>query len=87
MKQTFSWGVVMMDIIKNAVQTGALVKVIYCSDTGIITERIIRIISVKQGYIQTFCFNKRQYRTFKESNILAIKLIRVTRGGTYDESA
>lgn len=74
----------MKHLITTAVQAGALVRMIYCTDASVVSQRIIRIYAIKQDYMQAFCFTKKQHRTFKVSNVLAVETIG---GGIHHESA
>ncbi|MCI1615980.1 hypothetical protein [Heyndrickxia oleronia] len=49
---------------------------IYMNDQGVITERFITIKDFNDDYIKAYCHWKKQYRTFKRSNILSIGPVR-----------
>ncbi|MEI3606109.1 hypothetical protein SPD48_10430 [Pseudogracilibacillus sp. SE30717A] len=65
----------MMGCINKAVQTGSKVNIIYVSQSNSISKRTIQIFSYTDEHIIAFCYMRRQLRTFKMTNILAIEQI------------
>ncbi len=63
----------MIDCINKAVQTRSKVDIIYLSQSHFISKRTIQIISYTDEHIIAFCYMRRQLRTFKITNILAIE--------------
>jgi len=64
----------MMGCIKKAVQTGRKITIIYLSQTdGSISKRTIQVFSYTNDHIVAFCYWRKQLRTFKVANVLAIE--------------
>ena len=63
----------MIDCIKKAAQTGRKINVIYLSKSGSVSKRTIQVVSYTDKYVVAFCYMRRQLRTFKVENILAIE--------------
>ncbi|RWZ60403.1 hypothetical protein EQV77_03670 [Halobacillus fulvus] len=47
-------------------------EMIYLTNEGTATQRIIRVMKVKESHIIAYCFLKKEVRTFKKENILSI---------------
>lgn len=45
---------------------------IYMSNSGVISKRRIRVLSINEGTFQAYCFLRKSKRTFKVDNILAL---------------
>jgi len=65
----------MVNDIDKAVQSGRKIKIIYVAKSGVITKRVIQIISSTDEKIVAYCYMRNQVRTFKRVNILAMELI------------
>lgn len=63
----------MIGCIKKAIQTGRKVNIIYLTQSGSISKRIIQVISYRDEHIIAFCYMRNQLRTFKIANILAVE--------------
>ncbi|KIL72503.1 hypothetical protein [Bacillus badius] len=47
------------------------IELMYLSDQGEISHRLVIITQIQKDYIKAYCFYKKQPRTFKRANILA----------------
>ncbi|KHE66824.1 hypothetical protein LD39_20730 [Halobacillus sp. BBL2006] len=47
------------------------IEMIYISKQGHLTQRIIRVIHIREDHIVAYCFNRREVRTFYIENILS----------------
>ncbi|MCU9614064.1 hypothetical protein OEV98_10885 [Caldibacillus lycopersici] len=70
----------MNSLFLRAIENGEKLEMIYQSDKGILTQRIIGVRKIGKEYIQAYCYTKHQIRTFKINNILSIAPIRHKRG-------
>ncbi|MEF7565981.1 hypothetical protein V4V35_23610 [Bacillus infantis] len=52
------------------------VDMIYQSEKGAITQRIIRVLSDQGEYIKAYCYFRKSERLFKRANILSVANIR-----------
>jgi predicted DNA-binding transcriptional regulator YafY len=66
----------MRGLLLNALQTQEPVEIIYLNDQGQLSQRVIILKSVGDTHINAFCELRRQWRTFKLSNILSAHLAR-----------
>ncbi|MGM7634144.1 hypothetical protein [Bacillus sp. Hm123] len=55
-------------------------RMYYMNDQGKVTERIITVVSFKDDVIKAYCHWRKQYRTFKVSNVLSVGPLRSRRG-------
>lgn len=62
----------MFGILRNAMKSKMLVEMIYMSEKGDISQRVITVYDVSQSHIKAFCHNKKQVRIFKVENILTV---------------
>ncbi|MEN8702451.1 hypothetical protein [Bacillus infantis] len=56
------------------------VDMIYMSEKGAITQRIIRVLSDRGDYIKAYCYFRKGERLFKRENILSVAAIRRKKG-------
>ncbi|WP_445506751.1 hypothetical protein [Niallia sp. 03190] len=59
----------------------AYIQMIYMSDKGTITHRMIKVLEIKEKYFTTYCYLRNEKRTFKKINILSVDLVRHNRKG------
>lgn len=52
-----------------------MVEIIYMSESGVITQRKIQVLSIEEDRIRAFCYLRQLKRTFKVSNILSAQLL------------
>jgi hypothetical protein len=62
----------MNGFLLNAKEYRLVLRMIYMSDKGVITERFITVRDFNETYIKAFCHWKKQTRIFKRCNILSI---------------
>lgn len=48
------------------------VDMIYMSEKGDITQRIIRVVKTQKDYIRAYCYYRKAERLFKRANILSV---------------
>ncbi len=48
------------------------IEIMYMAADDTITKRRIIVTAINQDYIRTYCFTRKQKRTFKFENILAV---------------
>ncbi|SDL99511.1 hypothetical protein [Sediminibacillus halophilus] len=48
------------------------VEMIYQAKNGQLSQRIVRILQVKEEQVVAYCFYRKQVRTFRLENILAV---------------
>jgi len=63
----------METVLKKAVRTGMKVTIIYQARSGFISQRTIRVFSLKNNRIVAYCYVKNEIRTFHIKSILAIE--------------
>ncbi|MEH7223835.1 hypothetical protein V7112_08435 [Bacillus sp. JJ1566] len=61
----------MKTILNRAMLNHSAVKIIYISNSGILTQRSIKILEINEGTINAFCLLRNKKRTFKFENILS----------------
>ncbi|MGG4488698.1 hypothetical protein [Metabacillus idriensis] len=47
------------------------IEMIYLSEKGLLTQRMILVNEINEHYIKAYCFSKQQIRIFKKGNILS----------------
>ncbi|MFD2045414.1 hypothetical protein ACFSTA_17150 [Ornithinibacillus salinisoli] len=52
------------------------IMIFYMDRNNRVTQRIIRVVEIKEDSIVAFCFFRKKVRTFKLSNILSVGAIR-----------
>ena len=53
--------------------TGRYVEIIYLAADGRLTQRVVRVLGVRDGVVRAFCMTSRAPRTFRADSILAIQ--------------
>ena len=71
----------MNGLLLRAVETHEKLEMIYLSNKGEITQRVIRIEKVGDQSFRAYCYTRKQVRTFKVSNILSIAPLKMHRRG------
>jgi predicted DNA-binding transcriptional regulator YafY len=59
-------------LLMRAVESGEHLEMIYMSNKSEITQRVIKVDTLKGDSLRAFCFTRHRVRTFKISNILSI---------------
>ncbi|MEZ2659260.1 hypothetical protein [Aneurinibacillus aneurinilyticus] len=52
---------------------GRTVEIIYLNQNGELSQRKIRLLSVKDGKIRAYCFKRKATRYFSVGNVLAMR--------------
>jgi len=71
----------MKRLLLNAAETSEKLEMIYISNKGEITQRVIKVEKVGEEYFRAYCYTRKQVRTFNMSNILSIGPLRKYRRG------
>ncbi|PTY76972.1 hypothetical protein B5V89_16355 [Heyndrickxia sporothermodurans] len=71
----------MKGLLMRSAATGERLEMIYLSNKGEITQRIIHVEKVGEESFKAYCYKRRQSRTFKLSNVLSIAPMRHHRRG------
>lgn len=58
-------------IIVKCFERGQIAEMIYLKNTGEVSKRRVKVISVKEDSFQAYCFLRNTKRTFKIENVLA----------------
>lgn len=58
--------------LKFLIQSNAAVEMIYLSESGGFTHRVITIQEISDRHIKAFCHLRKQLRVFKIENVLSI---------------
>jgi predicted DNA-binding transcriptional regulator YafY len=66
----------MEKLLKKCLEQNKLVEIIYLSESGVISQRTIKLENVTPMYIKGFCFLRNQKRTFKTANILSFRPVK-----------
>ncbi|ARI77419.1 hypothetical protein [Halobacillus mangrovi] len=70
----------MSDLMVRAKEEKAKIEIIYMSGQGTLTQRMIRVIAIRDTYILAYCFNRKEVRAFHTENILSAFPITNSRG-------
>jgi predicted DNA-binding transcriptional regulator YafY len=62
----------MFGILKNSAESNIPVEMVYMSEKGVISQRVINVYNVNQSHIKALCHTKKQVRIFKIDNILSV---------------
>ncbi|KQL54500.1 hypothetical protein AN964_13990 [Heyndrickxia shackletonii] len=71
----------MKGLLLNAVESCEKLEMIYLSNKGEITQRIIKVEKIGEDYFRAYCLTRKQVRTFKIKNVLSIGPLRKYRRG------
>lgn len=71
----------MSGLLLKAAVSGAILEMIYLDCKGNISQRRIKVLSVKEESFRAYCYIRMQQRTFKTSNILSVGPVRKIRRG------
>lgn len=66
----------MKAMLQRSIETEDKLQLIYLSNAGSISQRVIKVLAVTDTSIKAYCYTKRQFRTFKLVNILSVGPIR-----------
>lgn len=62
----------MRNLLLKALASGAILEMIYLDGKGNISQRRIKVLSVKEESFRAYCHIRKQQRTFKLGNILSV---------------
>lgn len=65
----------LMTMFAKSLEQNRMVEIIYMSESGVITQRKIQVLSIEEDRIRAFCCLRQLKRTFKVSNILSAQLL------------
>ncbi|MEK3799770.1 hypothetical protein MHI18_16350 [Peribacillus sp. FSL H8-0477] len=65
----------LMTMFAKSMEQNRMVEIIYMSESGVITQRKIQVLSIEEDRIRAFCYLRQLKRTFKVSNILSAQLL------------
>lgn len=71
----------MKRLLIRSVSNGAVLEMIYQDNKGNLSQRRIKVISVNEVSFRAYCYNRKQQRSFKLSNILSIGPVRTYKRG------
>ena len=71
----------MKGLLLRAVESHEKLEMIYLSNKGEITQRIIQVEKVGDQSFRAYCYSRKQVRTFKLINILSIAPLKMHRRG------
>jgi predicted DNA-binding transcriptional regulator YafY len=66
----------MKGLLMRAAESGERLEMIYQSNKGDLTQRIIKVEKVGKDSFKAYCYTRMQLRTFKLNNVLSIGPIR-----------
>lgn len=62
----------MIKTIKKSMKYGQLLQIIYLSDDGVVTKRVVYPIKLSSSALYAYCYLRQSRRTFKVTNVLAL---------------
>ena len=62
----------MESLLNRSIEQKQKLEMIYLASNGELSQRIFRVIEVKEDGILAYCYSRRQVRTFKKENILSL---------------
>ncbi|WP_062349981.1 hypothetical protein [Bacillus kwashiorkori] len=68
----------MRGLLIRSILKGEKLEMIYQSEKGVLSQRIIQVRKVSENHFIAFCHTKKQIRTFKFSNVLSIAPLKKT---------
>ena len=71
----------MRSLLLKAVVSGVILEMIYLDCKGNISQRRVRVLSVKEESFRAYCYTRKQQRTFKLANILSVGPVRNMKRG------
>jgi predicted DNA-binding transcriptional regulator YafY len=66
----------MRGLLLNSAETGERLELIYITDKNELSQRIIKVLEVQEDSFKAYCYTRKQFRTFKMSNVLSIGHLR-----------
>ncbi|AIC93023.1 hypothetical protein [Shouchella lehensis] len=65
-------------VLQRALERKDCVELIYLDTKGIISQRVITVLQLKERWFVAYCYNKRQRRVFKYENVLSLNQMKRT---------
>lgn len=62
----------MKGLLLRALESGDPLEMIYLSEKGELSQRKVRILEIKNGFIKAYCHLRNHQRFFRINNILSI---------------
>ncbi|WP_075035048.1 hypothetical protein [Halobacillus dabanensis] len=62
----------MNGILRRALEEKQTLELIYMADKGKISQRVIRVVSLKEETVLAYCYTRKTVRSFKLANILSV---------------
>lgn len=69
----------MSKLLKLSLEEQKPIDMIYQSESGKITQRIIRVLFIGEEHIKAYCYLRKKERLFRKDNILSVATIRRVR--------
>lgn len=66
----------MKSLLIRAIENGTILEMIYLDNQGNFSQRRIRVLSIGDESFKTYCYVRKQQRTFKLSNVLSMGPVR-----------
>ncbi|MCM3111698.1 hypothetical protein [Lederbergia lenta] len=70
----------MEGLLKRAVGTQDKLEMIYLSNDGTVSQRIIKVLKVTDVSVKAYCYYRKRFRTFKLANVLSVGPLRQKKG-------
>ncbi|MCM3110697.1 hypothetical protein [Lederbergia lenta] len=70
----------MEGLLKRAAGTETKLEMIYLSNDGTVSQRIIKVLKVTDESVKAYCYYRKRFRSFKLENILSVGPLRQKRG-------
>lgn len=62
----------MNEVWRRALEEKQKLELIYMADKGKISQRVIRVVSIKEETVLAYCYTRKTVRSFKLVNILSV---------------
>lgn len=59
-------------MLKRSLNEKQKLELIYMANEGKISQRVIRVVSIKEGIVLAYCYTRKTVRLFKKENILSV---------------
>lgn len=69
------------NLLKRALANNTDLEMIYLDNKGNLSQRRIKVLSVNNESFRAYCYNRKQQRTFKVSNVLSTGPVRNMKRG------
>ncbi|MYL71705.1 hypothetical protein GLW00_12630 [Halobacillus litoralis] len=62
----------MNGVLRRGLEEKQQLELIYMADKGKISQRVIRVVSIKEETVLAYCYTRKTVRSFKLANILSV---------------